>query len=363
VFRTGRELCERLGPTPELSQVLWGLWTFHVLKAELPAALGLAGELLQLAGQVADPAVPMRGHWAMGITCTHQGRFGLALDHFDAALSLYDPEQERSDVVVDALNAGIAVRSFAGWSLWFIGQPDRALVPVQEAVALARDLSEPHGLAHALAFAAVFHQLRGERTRAQRYADEGIAVSREHGLALYQAMARIVRGWASIGRGDNAHAVEEIRQGLSAWQGTGAELLRPYFLALLAEALASTARENQALRLLDDAIGLAESTGERFYLAELYRLIGERRLAGSPARGSVAAAAACFERSLAIAAEQKALSLELRAAMSLARLQRGHDSYDSARDVVLPVYQRFQEGFDTHDLREARGLLEGNAAR
>ena len=84
----------------------------------------------------------------------------------------------------DALDAGIAVRGFAGWARWFIGEPDRALVPIQEAVALARHLSEPHGLAHALAFAAVFHQLRRERSVAQHYADEAIALSAEHGLRV-----------------------------------------------------------------------------------------------------------------------------------------------------------------------------------
>lgn len=292
----------------------------------------------------------------MQITCTHQGRFRLALNHFERALSLCGFDRQHSDVMGDALDAGVAVRGFAGWSLWFIGQPDRALVPIQEAVALARRLSEPHGLAHALAFAAVFHQLRRERPTAQQYADEAIALSAEHGLPLYQAMARIVRGWALIGQGNDEQAAEEVRQGLAAWRNTGAQLMRPHFLALLAEASAHTRQDDPGLRLLDEALALSESTGERYYQAELYRLKGERLLTRRRDSGPDGASA-CFEQSLAIAAQQGALSLELRAALGLARLYH-RDRSAMVRTVIQPVYERFREGYDTLDLREARSLLD-----
>ena len=360
VYRKARELCQRLGLTRELSQVLWGLWTFHTLRAELSTAAEIASEFLQLAERDAYPGVALRGHWTMEITCTHQGRFRVALEHFETALSLYERDRERSDVMVDALDAGVAVRGFAGWSRWFIGQPDRALVPIQEAVALARHLSEPHGLAHALAFAAVFHQLRRERPTAQRYADEAIELSAEHGLPLYGAMARIVRGWALIGQGNDGQAAEEVRRGLAAWQSTGAQLMRPHFLALLAEGCAPTRRDDSGLRLLDEALALSESTGDRYYQSELYRLKGERLLTRVREHG-IEAAAACFEQSLAIARQQEALSLELRAAVSLARLHLGRPRSATVRDVILPVYERFREGFDTLDLREARSLLDLHA--
>jgi predicted ATPase len=357
VYVKAREICQRLEPTPELSQVLWGLWTFHALRAELSTALGVAHEFLQLAERGTHRGVALRGHWTMEITCTHQGHFRLALEHFERALPLLGADQERGDAMGDALDAGIAVRGFAGWARWFIGQPDRGLVPIQEAVALARRRSEPHGLAHALAFAAIFHQLRRERSTAQQYADEAIALSAEHGLALYQAMGRIVRGWSLIGRGNGEQVVEEIREGLAAWQSTGAQLMRPHFLALLAEACAPTPRDDSGLRLLDEALALSESTGERYYQSELYRLKGERLLTRAR-QHDIEAATACFEQSLAIARHQGALSLELRAAVSLIRLHQGRSRSAMAHDVILPVYERFREGFDTLDLRDAHGLFD-----
>ena len=197
-MREARGLCERLG-TPEVSQVFWGLWTFHALKAELSIASGIAGEFLGLAKRVPNPGVAMRGHWAMEITSTHQGNFRLALEHYDKALSLCDPRQDPDDIFVDALNPGVAVRaSPAGVS----GSSANPIAPScgSSLVALARDLSEPHGLAHALVFAAVFHQLRRERPMARQHADAAMALADEHGLVFYGAMAQIVRGWALIGR-------------------------------------------------------------------------------------------------------------------------------------------------------------------
>ena len=361
MYTRARQLCDRLETTPELSQVLWGLWTFHALKAELSTALDIAGEFLRLTERVADPGVAMRGHWTMEITCTHQGKFVLALEHFEKALTLYERDQDRGDAFPDALNPGVALRCFAAWSHWFVGRPDRALVLIQEAVALARRLSEPHGLAHALVFAAILHQLRRERTAAREHADAALDLSEEHGLVLYQAMAHILRGWTRVSRSDQEGAADQMRQGLGAWQSTGARLMLPHFLALLADAL-EPAPADEGLRVLDEALVLAESTGERCYQAELHRLKGERLLARALESGSVEAEA-CFEQSLAIARQQGARSLELRTALSLARLYRDRGRHVEACNLVLPIYERFDEGFDTLDLREARDLLDLYAER
>ena len=357
VYVKARALCERLGDTPEISQVLWGLWTFHALKAELPTALRIARELLQLAERLPYPGMAMRGHWAMEITCTHQGEFALAIEHFDKAVSIYEPDQHRDDAFLYALNPGVALRCFAAWSMWFVGQPDRALVVMNEAVALARELSEPHSLAHALVFAAILHQLRRERTMAHQYAEAAIALSDDRGLVLYQAMATILRGWASMGRGGEQDPVEQIRQGLAAWQTTGAQLMRPHFLGLLAEALEPASGDDEALDILNDALAAAESTGEHCYEAELYRLKGERLLVSAAGEDRVRAAEECFQRSLAVARRQGALSVELRAGASLARLHQVRGRHDLAREFLGPIYGRFAEGLDTLDLREARALM------
>ena len=227
---------------------------------------------------------------------------------------------------------------------------------------MARELSEPHGLAHALAFAAVLHQLRREPALAEQHAEMAIELSAEHGLVLYQAMASLIRGWARVSRGSRA-AVAEMREGLAAWETTGAQLMRPHFLALLSEGLSGSSDYAAAAAVLDDALEHAGRTSECCYLAELYRLKGASLLAGAPGESAHAEARTCFEEALRIAASQGAQSLELRAALSLAQLYAADGRPDRGCALVHSILNRFTEGFDTSDVRDARALLDAYSAR
>ena len=356
VYTRARQLCERLGAPVETSQVLWGLWTFHTLKGELPTALRLGRDLLELAEHEERQCVEMRGHWALEITCAHQGRFGEALQHFERARALFAADRDKESGFADVLNPGVAQCGFAGWALWFTGYPDGALVPIQQGVAIARAARDPHSTAHALAFAAVLHQLRRDQRLALQHADEAIALSGQHGLVLYESMARVIRGWALRGGARRDEAVAEIERGLTGWHSTGAQLLRPHFLALLAEARDDMSSNDSALRTLDEAIAATESTGERCYEAELYRLKGERISMRGGEEARVAAEAA-FEHAIDVAQRQGARSLELRAVTSFVRLHRASEQRVAACERLTAVYEQFGEGFETADLRDARQLL------
>ncbi|HTG72893.1 MAG TPA: AAA family ATPase, partial [Terriglobia bacterium] len=268
-YARARKLSLQVGETPEISQVLWGLWTFYLVRAELATARDIAAEFLRLAQNNPYSA------FAMGVTLMHLGEFAPALEHFEKALSLYDPERHRDDVSRYSQDSGVGTHSHAALTLWFLGKPDQALEQVERALALARELSEPHGLAHAAFFAALLHQLRREERMTLERADAGIAVSIEYGLALYQATAMVARGWALIEQGQAEEAIEQIRQGLDGHQATGTELLRAHFLGLLAEALRKARRAEEGLRVLEEALTIAHRDSERYYLAELYRLKGE----------------------------------------------------------------------------------------
>ena len=111
---------------------------------------------------------------------------------------------------------------------------------------------------------------------------------------------------------------------------------------------------------MDEATTMIEATGERWFEAEANRIAGEIALK-SP-EPDAAKAEAYFERALAVARAQQAKSWELRAAMSMARLWRDQGKLRQARELLAPVYGWFTEGFDTHDLREAKALLEELAA-
>jgi predicted ATPase len=68
------------------------------------------------------------------------------------------------------------------------------------------------------------------------------------------------------------------------------------------------------------------------------------------------------QATLARTRAQQAISWELRAAMSMARLWRDQGKRQEGRDLLAPVYGWFTEGFDTLDLKEAKALLDGLAS-
>jgi len=351
-YTRARELCRQLENTAEFSQALWGLWTFYLVKAELGTAREIAEEFLRVAADIPYSRLTNE------VTLIHLGEFELALEHFQKALLLYDPERNRHDSFRYSQNSGVASQCHASWALWCLGYPDQALDRIEKALTLARDLSEPHGLAHTLFFAAVIHQFRRDGPLAKVFAEAAFAISAEHGLLLYQGATTVTRGWTMIEEGQEKEAIEVIRQGLASYRATGTELLRPHFLVLLAEAMKKAGRIEEGLEVLEEAFEQIHRNGDQYYLAEVYRLKGELLLLSSIGKHEAAGAERCLNQAIETARKQKAKSLELRAAMSLSRLYQSRKQKEKARRILGQAYGGFTEGFDTKDLREAKVLLE-----
>jgi predicted ATPase len=156
-------------------------------------------------------------------------------------------------------------------------------------------------------------------------------------------------------QGEPAAGIVSIHQGLDDFSATGTALIRPYNLALLAEALGRRGRVGDGLAVVAEALAIAQGTGERWYEAELYRLQAEMRLQLGGAEADEAETG--LQRALAIARGQQARALELRAAIGLARLWREQGRQRDARALLAPVYGAFTESLDTADLKAARVLL------
>jgi predicted ATPase len=161
-----------------------------------------------------------------------------------------------------------------------------------------------------------------------------------------------------VEQGARASGIAQLRQGLTAWKAAGSETYRTYFLALLAEALSKEGQIEEGLSVLAEALTQMQGTGEGLHGAELYRLQGEFLLRCEEAEGTGCEAEACFHRAFTIARRQSAKSLELRAAMSLARQYQKQARPAEARPMLAECYDWFTEGFDTPDLQEAKALLE-----
>jgi class 3 adenylate cyclase/predicted ATPase len=359
-YARARELCQRMGDTPQVFPVLWGLWLFYDSRGELQTSHELGERLLTMAQFVQDPALLLQAHHTLGVTSFNLGEFAPAQAHFEHGIALYHPQQHRSHAVLyGGHDPGVCCLSQGACVLWFLGYPDRALQRMHEALTLGQELAHPHSLAIALHFAAELHQLRREGQAAQERAEMEIALSGEQGSAQWLARGTILRGWALAWQGQGAEGLAQMCQGLSAFRATGAEGRRTCFLALLAEGYRGTGEVQEGLRVLAEALAAAHNRGEHYCEAELHRLTGELLLLQSADQH--AEAEACFHQALAIARRQQAKSWELRAAMSLSRLWQQHGKQAEARALLAPIYGWFTEGFETADLQEAKALLDALA--
>jgi len=165
-----------------------------------------------------------------------------------------------------------------------------------------------------------------------------------------------LRGWARAQQGEFEKGIAEIQAGLEKERATGALLYESYTLGLLADVCIKNERYAQAFDFLHQAqLRLDEENSERFYAAEIYRLLGETYLRS---RRDLDQAERCFRKGLEVAREQKARSLELRLCLSMSDLHELRQNADRYRPQLGEVYRSFSEGFDTTDLVRAKARLQ-----
>jgi len=280
-------------------------------------------------------------------------------------MQLYDPQRHRAHAALySGHDPGVCCRMHAAPSLWLRGYPDQAVASIQAALALAQQLAHPLSLTFALLWAAILHHLRREVPLTQAHAEAAMTIATDQEFPQQVAQAMLMRGWTLAESGHGEESIMQIQQGLAAYRATSATRDQPYYLALLAEALAKVGQRTAGLEALAEALATVATSGVRWWEAELHRLRGEllllRAAKSHPAQDSQEQheAETCFQHALDVARQQQAKSLELRATMGLARLWQRQGKRAQAHTLLAPIYGWFTEGFDTADLQEAKALLE-----
>jgi predicted ATPase/class 3 adenylate cyclase len=357
LYTRARELCEQVGELPQLFRVLWGLWLVYYQRGAYQMMRTLGEELLSLAQRLHDPDLLLEAHHALWATLFFGGELAAARPHLEQGLRLYEPQRHRAHAALySGHDPGVCCRAVAAPRLWLLGYPDQAVASSRAALALAQQLAHPLTLTIALYLAAILHHLCREALLTQARAEAGMTIAAEQGFPQQLANARTLQGWALAACGRGAEGLTQIQQGLAASQAIGASRDRPYHLALLAEVFGQGGQTTAGLEALAEALATLAKSGVRWWEAELHRLRGELLLQQAMAQPEEAEA--CFQQALDVARQQQAKSLELRAAMSLARLWQQQGKRAGARELLAPIYGWFTEGFDTADLQEAKALLE-----
>jgi predicted ATPase len=314
-------------------------------------------QLLALAQRQRDLVLVRESHLLLGTAALYLGDVVTARAHLEQSLELSAAQQPATSISAAGLHPRIASLVWLARALWLLGYADQAQQRSQEALALARHIGHTPSVAHAQYFVTTLSQCRRDVLATHAQAETLMALAYEQGFVFRLEQGRLLRGWALAMQGAAAAGVAQIRQGLAAHERAGLpELGRPSVLALLAEAYGQAGQPEVGLRVLAEALTLVATTETRWWEAELSRLKGTLLL--QLPNQDVLEAEACFQQALDVAHRQEATSLELRAAMSLARLWQQQGKRAEARALLAPIYGWFTEGFDTADLQEAKALLE-----
>jgi class 3 adenylate cyclase/predicted ATPase len=347
-YRRAAKLCEELGETRELFPVLYGLLLYHLYGAQLAQAKVVGERLLRLAKTTDDRGLLFFAHRAAGVSALPAGDFTEARFHLEQALELCDCVEHRTPAFIYAFDPRVVCLDYLARTLLPLGFPDQALSANDEAVREARLVSHPNSLALPLFFGGVVHQIIGDREGVEIRSRELAEIAADAGFILWQAGAMILSGWTRAEGGALEDGRREIKRGLDEWCATGAEYMMPYFLALLGQIELRADRPDAALLLIEEARNKVEQTGERWFEAEILRFEGEVLAAV----GRLAEARKSLLRATDTAARQQAHLWELRAALSIARIDHDVD----ARERVKCLCATFSEGSGLPDLQAARAL-------
>jgi predicted ATPase len=351
---------EALGEPPEdpllLFSVLHGVWWANYVALNGVVMRELAAQLLGLAEKRGATTPLMIGHRVMGNSLLHAGNIAECRVHFDQAIAFYDPDKHRSLVTRFGQDMKVIVLSWRALALWLLGYHEAALADANEAIRYAREIGHAATLMYALGIAPLVVVARGDYATADLLSDEVIALADQKGALFWKVFGMRLRGQCLACTGRAAQAVKVLTATANAYRSTGSTALVPLDQLYFAKAYTELGQFADASSCIDEAMATLEKNKDRLWEAEALRLSGEIALMEKVP--SATKAEAHFERALSVARQQQAKSWELRASMSLARLWRDQGKVQQARELLAPVYGWFTEGFETHDLKEAKALLE-----
>lgn len=352
----GLELAEEFGDLRNQLRLLEKLHVFFQRIGDCHQAFALAQRSQSVAAALGDAASIAIANWTLGFSNYFAGNCVSAEANWGASILRRDSSLTLGNSLSYDRDTDARTRCGLGSVLWVRGFPDQAMRIGRSTIQEGAALRDPSTFCICLIFTTFTFLRSGNQPEAEEMIERLLAHARKHSLAPYEAIGIGLRGTLSIDRGEAEAGIDLVHGAIETLHAGRYELHNPAFLCSLSEGLAMMKRSEEALTRIDEAIARIETNGQLLFLPEFLRI-----------KGTIHAAAGCsdfdraeelFLRSLKIANQQSALAWALRAATSAAELRIGQNRIESARDILVPVLDRFTEGFGTSDLRRAKAVLD-----
>jgi predicted ATPase len=358
-WTTALELARNLNDSEYQLRALWGLFAFHLGSGEFRLALEMAENFRALAMTRSNEDDVLIGERLVGVSKHFLGdQSGARRDLEHMLANFVAPASKSHYVVRFGFDQRISARIMLARILWLQGYPEQARAAAEATIEEAQATGHESSLCYALADAACLIAVwTGDLDAADHYSALLIEHSTRLTLPAWQPVGHLYQAAILSRRGDVADGLAKLRAGFQIGGRPLYAWTRALFLGELAQGLARAGLVEAALATAKQAVDRCTRNAEHWLIAELLRLRGELVLQ-LDAPGAALIAEQSFRQSLDWARQQGALSWELRASTSLARLLRDQGRPDDALACLQPVYDRFTEGFATADLIAAKRLLE-----
>jgi len=348
-------LARALGDDQQLFKATWGAWYVKATVGQMEQALPLANELFEVAQRIGRQDLILEAHHSRWGTTHQLGLNAATLFDAEQGIALYDAEQHHAHTYnYGGHDTGVCARTHKALTLWLTGFPEQATCMAQSALDLGRSLGHPPSLSHAAWWSATLQQLLGNPEACRELSELTIRIAHEQGSHIFM-MCPLLLGWTDFVSGKTSEGLQRMDQVIAAKRQRPHRFYYEYELLVFSQALIQAGKPGRALEVIEEALEFIAISGSRVFEAEANRLKGEALAAIAPRENGEAEA--LLLKAIAIAERQGALSFQLRAATSLARLWREQGRHEEAHGLLDPVYGRFTEGLGSADLRDATTLL------
>jgi predicted ATPase/DNA-binding winged helix-turn-helix (wHTH) protein len=348
---------EQIGDLQAQFQILWGLWVLNSESGECRIAYSVTEQLSLVARRIGDPSASLMAQRLRGFVLEMQGQHQQSRECSEHVVRHYVAPTDRRLTAWGQFDQRVLARAMLARALWFQGYAEQAMDQARLSLEEALRTNFPLSIGEALRVAVCdIALMTGDLVTADQSITMLVEIATSRNAPFWGILGRCLRGKLLVIRGEFAQGSALLRTELEFCERAGWPIWYPEFMGALAEGLAGLGQVAEARDAVDKGLASADRGGERIYYPELLRLKGELLLL--QAIGQSGSAEQSFSAALCLARRQGALALELRAALSLARLRVTQGRHDAARGILTPIYDRFTEGFGTADLRAARGMLE-----
>jgi hypothetical protein len=370
IFDRALELCSQVGNASEVLPIKAAIRNFRLTSGDHDAARVLGQELISLGTANENLRAGVEGSMTMALCCLFSGELEEADSYARQTILLHDKCPPAAPGLF-AADARVMAGRFGAFTTWIRGYPDLALRRAQATLAFART-REPFDVAGAWVMVARLWRLRGELDAACAENERLSRFCTEHGFTLWQAISTMEWGATLFDQGKRAKGLELMARGMKSYRSVSAYIGASYFLSVAAESYITAGHFDEALELLEEGFMVVRRQREVFWQSELFRLAGELMIAARLHGDRIHELTArfdgprtpekCFSRALEAAKNIQAKSLELRAAMSLARLWIAKGWQLEAGRLLDETYGWFQEGRETPVISNAKLLLDEYAS-